>query len=150
MNHDYASKKLNSLLNDLDLYTADEFKNQMLRIISGSTGLDIESQLESIKRERVIAKEINDALMDKSKKLEEEIKSVNGPFNENIVLKRAELNIEALEVAAKSLFESEPHRLLAAAGYPTKWEDQCSSIKRDMLRKVRTAVIAYLDKAGEA
>lgn len=72
MNHDYASKKLNALLNDIDLYSSDEFKNQMLRIISGATGLDIESQLESIKRERVIAKEINDALMDKKQKLQSE------------------------------------------------------------------------------
>lgn len=109
-------------------------------------------QIASLQREKVIAKEINDALMDKNKKLEEEIKSANCPLNENIILKQVYPNIEAvaLEVAAEFLWESEPHHLLAAGGYPTKWEDQCSSIKRGMLKKVRTVVRAYLDKAGEA
>lgn len=53
------------------------------------------------------------------------------------------MNDQALEAAAKALWESEPHHLLSAAGHPTKWEDQCSSIKRSTLKKVRTVVRAY-------
>lgn len=57
---------------------------------------------------------------------------------------------QALEIAAKALWESEPHHLLAAGGYPVKWEDQCSSIKRGMIRKARVAIRAYVQaKDGE-
>lgn len=50
---------------------------------------------------------------------------------------------QALEIAAKALWESEPHHLLAAGGYPVKWEDQCSSIKRGMIRKAKLVIRAY-------
>ena len=38
MKHDYAKKKLTSLLSDLGSYTGDEFERQMKRIIEGATG----------------------------------------------------------------------------------------------------------------
>jgi hypothetical protein len=42
-------------------------------------------QVASLQREKVIAKEINDALMDKNQKLEKEIKSVYDSYHNNIV-----------------------------------------------------------------
>ena len=40
MKHDYAKKKLEALLKDLDSYTANEFERQMLRITEGATGIE--------------------------------------------------------------------------------------------------------------
>lgn len=41
MKHDYAKKKLESLLVDIKNYSDDEFERQMLRIISGATGKEV-------------------------------------------------------------------------------------------------------------
>lgn len=41
MKKDYARKKLELLLRDLDEYTNGEFERQMLRIIEGTTGKEI-------------------------------------------------------------------------------------------------------------
>lgn len=41
MNHEYARGKLGRLLRDLDCYTDGEFRREMARTISGSTGQDI-------------------------------------------------------------------------------------------------------------
>ena len=46
-------------------------------------------QIASLQREKVIAKEINDALIDKNKKLEKEIKSAYATLNNNIVTMQA-------------------------------------------------------------
>ena len=40
MKHDYARKKLEALLRDLDSYTTNEFECQMLRITEGATGIN--------------------------------------------------------------------------------------------------------------
>ncbi len=50
---------------------------------------------------------------------------------------------QALETAAKALWESKPHKMLTAGGYPTDWESQCRSIKRDIIREARTVIQAY-------
>lgn len=50
---------------------------------------------------------------------------------------------DALEIAARALWESEPHHLLAAAGHATDWDNVCSSIKKGMLKKARVVVKAY-------
>lgn len=47
------------------------------------------NQIASLQREKVIAKEINDALMDKNQKLEKEIKSAYDSLNDNIVSMQA-------------------------------------------------------------
>lgn len=58
------------------------------------------------------------------------------------------LNEQALDCAAKAIWESEPHHLLAAAGHPVKWEEQCSSIKRSVTRQARLAIQAYQKATG--
>lgn len=55
---------------------------------------------------------------------------------------------QALEIAAKAIWESEPHHLLAAGGHPVKWEEQCSSIKRSVTRQARLAIRAYQKATG--
>lgn len=41
MNHAYAHEKLSCLIRDLNNYTADEFRRQMVRIVNGATGSNI-------------------------------------------------------------------------------------------------------------
>jgi hypothetical protein len=51
MKHDYAKIKLECLLRDLNNYTADEFRRQMMRIASGATGENIPDDAHTIKAE---------------------------------------------------------------------------------------------------
>ncbi|WP_139172618.1 hypothetical protein [Onishia taeanensis] len=49
MDHDYARRKLTTLLRDVNNYTADEFWRQMSRIAAGATG---QAHAEDLKAER--------------------------------------------------------------------------------------------------
>jgi hypothetical protein len=62
MDHSYAEQKLTLLLRDLSQYSADEFRRQMARIISGATGQDIPDDCHQTKAERnALAKEVDEA-----------------------------------------------------------------------------------------
>lgn len=62
MDHSYAEQKLTLLLRDLSQYSADEFRRQMARIISGATGQDIPDDCHLTKAERnALAKEVDEA-----------------------------------------------------------------------------------------
>lgn len=50
------------------------------------------------------------------------------------------LDHDVIENCAKSLFESESHSMLKAAGYPTDWDGQPNTVKFDYKRKVRTVI----------
>ncbi len=52
MDHSYAKQKLSLLVRDIANYTDDEFRRQMARIVSGTTGQDILDDCHTIKAER--------------------------------------------------------------------------------------------------
>ncbi len=52
MDHDYAKCKLSILMRDINLYTADEFRREMARTISGATGQDVPDDCHTLKAER--------------------------------------------------------------------------------------------------
>lgn len=57
-------------------------------------------------------------------------------------------NNPLVENIAKVLWESEPHTMLAAAGYPTAWEDQPLIIKRGKWRLAIKALGEFSRSAG--
>jgi len=75
MKHDYAKIKLECLLRDLNNYTADEFRRQMMRIASGATGEDIPDDAHTIKVER-------DALAAQVETLKTAYKDLCGAIND--------------------------------------------------------------------
>ena len=54
------------------------------------------------------------------------------------------LGTDVIERSAKALFESEPHSMLAAAGYATDWDGQPLTLKLDYRRKARTVIKAAI------
>lgn len=48
MNHNYARDKLQLLLRDLDYYNDGEFQRQMMRIVSGATGVNLEKRIAEL------------------------------------------------------------------------------------------------------
>ena len=46
-------------------------------------------------------------------------------------------DIDAVDKAAKALFESNDNKMLKAAGFPIDWESQPRTIKLDYRNKVR-------------
>lgn len=65
MDHSYAAEKLTSILRDLNQYTADEFRRQMARIISGATGQEVPDDCHTIKADRdALATQLVDAFGD--------------------------------------------------------------------------------------
>ncbi|MAD45558.1 MAG: hypothetical protein CMH98_11175 [Oceanospirillaceae bacterium] len=46
------------------------------------------------------------------------------------------ISLEQIEIAAKALWDSQPHKMLEAGGYPVDWESQPSIIKKGERRKV--------------
>lgn len=59
MDHKYAKKKLTELIRDVDHYSADEFRRQMARIISGATGQKVHDDCHLLTRKNT---ELSDSL----------------------------------------------------------------------------------------
>lgn len=56
-----------------------------------------------------------------------------------------ELDEAAVEKAARAVWESETHPLLKAAGHSTNWDTLNTGLKREIIRKTRRAIRAYLE-----
>lgn len=51
---------------------------------------------------------------------------------------------ETIKKACKALWDSETHLFIEKAGYPTDYESQPKTIKRDLRRKVRAVIGALV------
>ena len=49
-------------------------------------------------------------------------------------------NPAILDEAAKALWELTSHPMLARGGYPTDWESQPATVKKSVIRQVRTVL----------
>lgn len=59
------------------------------------------------------------------------------------------LNEQALDAAARAIWESETHPLMASAGHATDWEGLNPSVKRSVKRKARLAIKTYLEQDAQ-
>lgn len=94
MDHSYAAEKLTSILRDLNQYTADEFRRQMARIISGTTGQEVPDDCHTIKADR-------DELAAQNEALREAYKELSGAIND---LDDCESDTEEFEQASANVF----------------------------------------------
>lgn len=47
-------------------------------------------------------------------------------------------------IAAKALWESRPHKLLEAGGWPLAWDEQCKAVQKDYIDDARLVVKTFL------
>lgn len=59
------------------------------------------------------------------------------------------INETALDAAARRIWESETHPLMAAAGHATDWDNLNKSVKKSVIRKARLAISEYLSQQAK-